>query len=331
MKRILFSLVALGMTAAVYAQSDKKKTEKKEIIIEENVDGKHDKMVIIVDGEKVTINGKPADEYKGKKRIVIDDDISINGDVVRIPRNGSMRMKTINGSATTAFLGVETDKAEQGVKVTNVIDESAAAKAGLKEGDVITSINGKDIADQDDLVKTIRGYKPDETVDIAFLRDGKSKKVKATLGKNDQDFSASWNFDNNFNFDFDAPRAFAAPRGPRAPGAAAAPRAFSWNDNDMWVYKSDRPKFGMSIQDYEDGDGVKVNDVEAESNAAKAGLQKGDIITEVEGKSAKNTRELRELLAGVKDKSTIGMKVLRNGSAQNITVRVPKKIEKADL
>src|SRR6185436_2411230 len=89
------------------------KDSKKEIIIEENSSGKKEKMVIEINGDKITINGKPAEDYKGKKRIVIDDDISINGDEVHIPRNGRMYLRGFDGG-NRAMLGVVTDKDDKG-------------------------------------------------------------------------------------------------------------------------------------------------------------------------------------------------------------------------
>ena len=68
---ILLSATGFSQTAP----KEEKKLEKKEIIIEKKEGTKKEKMVIVIDGEKVTINGKPAEEFEGKGRIFIDDDI----------------------------------------------------------------------------------------------------------------------------------------------------------------------------------------------------------------------------------------------------------------
>jgi hypothetical protein len=112
MNKTLYSLVALSLLACSLAgaqdtKKNKSTKEKKEIIIEEKSSNKNEKTVIVVDGDKITINGKPADEYKGKKHIVIDDDIVINGDDVHVPRNGRVYMR---GFENKAMLGVVTDK-----------------------------------------------------------------------------------------------------------------------------------------------------------------------------------------------------------------------------
>ena len=329
MNKTLWSLLALSVftTASLTAQDTKssnKKGDKKEIVIEEKSSGKNEKMVIVIDGDNITINGKPADSYKGNKRIIIDDDISINGDEVHIPRKGRMYMRGFEND-NHAMLGVVTDKTDNGVKVKEVMKSSAAEKAGLKEGDVITSVNGKTIKAHEDLVETIDKLKPNDVADVTYLRSGKENKVKATLGKSQAPRAMTWNMDNknhNYQFRMEPPMAMVTPR----PG-----KPFVFNDGDMWMFRNDKPRYGMSIEDNADGDGVKITAVDSGSNAMKAGIKENDIITELEGKPIKGTDELKEALDDVEDKSSISVKVLRNGAPQSITLRVPKLIKKADL
>lgn len=317
------SLMACGLVNAQDVKTSKAGSDKKEIVIEERSSGKNEKMVIVVDGDKITINGRPAEEYRGKKRIVIDDDIAINGNEVRIPRAGNIYF---HGFENRPMLGVVTEKNDKGALVKDVIDESAADKAGIKEGDIITGLNGAEIKSHEDLVKNIEKLKPEDKADITYLRDGKQKKVKATLGKSKSPMAMAWNMDNknhNYNFHFEPPMAMAGRLAPMAP--------FRFNDNDMWIFRDDRPRYGMSIEDNADGDGVKITGVDSAGNAMKAGIKEGDIITEVEGKTIKGTDELKEALGDVEDKSTITVKLQRNGATETVTVRVPKVIKKADL
>lgn len=288
--------------------------EKKEIIIEKKEGGKNEKMTIVIDDGKVTINGKPADQYKGDGRIIIDDDIVINGNVVRVP--GARGNVTVRKAEPRAFLGVSSEKHEQGARVTEVVEESAAAKAGIQENDIITSMNGEKVSDSQTLLDAVRKCKPGQQVDVAYLRDGKEKKVKATLGKTDDAYAVTMpqDFMRDFNFRMEEP--------PMMPGM---PYGGMWNRNEG------RPKFGMGVEDNPDADGVKVSNVEPESQAAKAGLQKDDIIIEVEGNTIKNVDDLRDELAEGRDKSSLSVKVLRGGKTETLTLRVPKKIKTAEL
>jgi serine protease Do len=88
-------------------------------------------------------------------------------------------------------LGVEVDEltnqlaqyfgAKDGVLVTSVVDGSAASRAGIKAGDVITSINGTAVGSRGDLIRALRDVDAGAEVSIAIVRDRKEATVKATI------------------------------------------------------------------------------------------------------------------------------------------------------
>ncbi|MFG1602736.1 S1C family serine protease [Actinoplanes sp. NPDC049265] len=81
-------------------------------------------------------------------------------------------------------LGVSVTEGENGGALVRTVTEgSAAAKAGIQQGDVITSVNGKSVNDSDDLVGVIQGGAVGDKVTIAFTRDGAQKTVTATLAE----------------------------------------------------------------------------------------------------------------------------------------------------
>ena len=73
----------------------------------------------------------------------------------------------------------------QGALVSQVVDGSAAEKAGIKAGDVITAINGKSVKDAAALRNTIGLLGIGDRVDIALVRDGKPRRVTAVIGERD--------------------------------------------------------------------------------------------------------------------------------------------------
>src|SRR5260221_14781274 len=89
-------------------------------------------------------------------------------------------------------------------------------------------------------------------------------------------------------------------------------------------------KIGIKIQDTEDGK-VKVIAVEDSSAAAKAGIQKDDIITEIDGEKIDNTDEAREQLHPEEGKNSYNIKVDRNGTIISYEVKIPKKLKTANL
>jgi membrane-associated protease RseP (regulator of RpoE activity) len=81
-----------------------------------------------------------------------------------------------------AFLGVGTNDEHGSLTVDDVVPNSAAAAAGLKDGDVVQAIGGQKVETSEDLVKAIHTHKPGEVVTIGIVRDGKPSELKATLG-----------------------------------------------------------------------------------------------------------------------------------------------------
>jgi len=73
----------------------------------------------------------------------------------------------------------------QGALVSQVVEGSAAEKAGIKAGDVVTAVNGKPVRDAQGLRNAIGLLGIGERVDVALLRDGKPRRVTAVIGERD--------------------------------------------------------------------------------------------------------------------------------------------------
>jgi serine protease Do len=324
-KPLLFSL-SLGITTGILAQDEKEKAPPKkdgDVIIRKKGDSK-EKMTIVIDGDKVTINGKPAEDYK-------NDDIEIlhDGDMFMPPMAmaGTMApgasFNVMNDDflreihSNKAFLGVMTKKVTEGASITEVTKESAAEKAGLKVGDVITKVNEDRIADADDLYQTIGKYKPEDKVTITYKRAGKENKATVTLGENKQVKVFSWDggdMDNDRNFRFDM-------RSPRVQDDGKG-YSFSWNN---------KPRLGLQVQETEDNKGVKVLDVEEDEAAGKAGIEEDDIITAVNGKAVTSLDILKDAMKDVKEGDTLKFDILRDGKTQTINVKFPRELKTTDL
>jgi serine protease Do len=293
---------------------------------------------------------------KGKYKTVIDtsnitvivdgDNIMLNGEKVQSndPRLKKIkRINVISGqspalSANKAFLGVSTKATALGAQVVEVSEGSPAAKAGLKVDDIITKINNVAIEDHTDLFEEIGKHKPEDKINIEFSREGKSIKKEVVLAKNKMPSMARgrvllddlnndlgslngdievFNFDNNNfnkNFNRDFKRGFRLPELPNLEGI------------DVMAKK---PKLGISIEDLEEGQGVKIKAVNEGSPAAKAGLKIGDIITTIDKHEVKEVNDLKwqYFEAG----QTIKVGISRNKEVKIIEVKIPKKINSADL
>jgi serine protease Do len=222
-----------------------------------------------------------------------------------------------DGDENRAMLGVVTEEAEGGVKVTEITDESAAKKAGIKEGDIITKIDDTKIDDPDKLTEAVRKHKPGEKVSVTLLRDKKEQKVTAELGK--WKGTGVYGFSPGQNFKMDIM--------PDYKDMLVTPKI----SQGMGRWSGSQPRLGLSVQDTDDGKGVKVIEVDEESNAAKAGLKENDIVTHFNDKEVNSADEVAKLVKENKDKPTINLKIKRDGKTQSIEVKMPRKLKTADI
>jgi membrane-associated protease RseP (regulator of RpoE activity) len=112
--------------------------------------------------------------------------------VPRLPRNLPNNGNGNNGggqttpSTGTAFLGVGTQNATGGVGIATVGANTPAARAGLKEGDIITAIDDTSVTTSTALRAAIQAHKPGDSVTIHYTRNGTAATVKVTLGSQSQ-------------------------------------------------------------------------------------------------------------------------------------------------
>jgi len=320
-------------------KKENKKTE--EIVIRKNGD-KEVNLKVEINGDKITINGKPLSEFK-------DKDITINKRKMTISDGNDNYRLMLDGNgdgafnlgdhfgdmnwgddenAEKAFLGVTTNDAEDGVKISEVVKGSAAEKAGLKQGDIITKIGDEKITSPATLSEVVGDKKPKDEIKITYKRDGKENTAKATLGKRVNKIVKT--------FRFNGPGSGAQSFGP----AQVAPFTnMEGYNQDIQELTQDalansfpfRKKIGLKIQDTEDGGNVKVINVEDSSAAATAGLKKDDLITEINGKKIENTDDAREELMPDEDKKSYKIKALRNGVEMSFDVKIPRKLKTANL
>jgi serine protease Do len=323
-------------------------------------------MTVVVDGNKVTINGKEVDENdprlqiegKGNKRIILKKldkqpriivegrplnsldlgkGLPLDGDII-INENGEDNFDIIvpnEPKTNQAFLGVVTEETEQGAKINQVSEESPAAKAGLKEGDIITKVNDIKIDGPASLYDAIGKSKPEDKVTISYIRSGKTNTLVASLAKN-KNTMQYYNFSSpegqgGPSFDITPKQYFDPNTRKLQPGQ----RGFSFIPNfpgmeGMTIPGFEKkPKLGISIEDLEEGKGVKIKAIQEGSPADKAGLKVGDIITSIDKDEVKEVNDIKGQYfeAG----QSIKVVIFRDKASKTIEVKIPKKINSADL
>jgi serine protease Do len=249
-----------------------------------------------------------------------------------MPKVETDDLNILIGDDGSSWLGVEThevtaDKAkelklsaERGVVLGKIVPDSPAAKAGLKENDVVTEINGQRVEGAAQFRRMIHEIPAGRTVQLTVWRDGRTQTISATLGKSEQGRHAMKML---------APTpgtfAFRMPEMPEIP-------SMEWNGS---MLLGGQPRLGIDAEDLSgqlgaffgapDGEGILVRDVTSGSPAEKAGVKAGDVITSLNGERIRTVGELREKLSAKRDDKdrTVKLGVLRNKSEISLNVELP--------
>jgi serine protease Do len=233
-----------------------------------------------------------------------------------------------------SWLGVETQEvtadkvkdlkltAERGVLIGKVLEESPAAKSGLKDGDVVTEINGQRVEGTTQFRRMIREIPAGRSVQLTVWRDGRSQVISATLGKMQESRRQFMNATPQvFNF-----------RVPEMPEVAPIPDipSIEWDNGALLM---NRPRLGIDAEDISgqlgsffgapDGEGVLVRDVNSGSAAEKAGVKAGDVITSLNGERIHGLAELRSKLSAAGEGKAAKLGVLRSKSALTLDIEIP--------
>jgi type II secretory pathway component PulC len=135
------------------------------------------------------------DEVNDGSQVTVEKNVEILSD----GSEKTVITKTIIKPAPNrAFLGVVPgDAIKEGVLLDLIIEESPAAKAGLKKGDIITQINETTVNTFEDLTKILATFKPEDAINISYIREGNKNQTKATLAKaNNSTTTKTWNTEN---------------------------------------------------------------------------------------------------------------------------------------
>ncbi len=186
----------------------------------------------------------------------------------------------------TPVLGVTLQDSANGPAIGQVLPGSAADKAGLKAGDVITKINDTDVKTVQDAATAIHALKVGDTVTITITRDGSSQTVTATLE--------------------------AAPTA--QPGTGTQP---TMPNTQPATPNAQTPVLGVTLTDGTNG--ALIGEVAPNSAADKAGLKAGDLITKINDTTVTNAGDAADAIHALKVGDTATITITRDGSSQTVT------------
>jgi serine protease Do/serine protease DegQ len=170
---------------------------------------------------------------------------------------------------------------QQGALVSQVMEGSAADKAGIRTGDVITSVNGSPVKSNTELRLAIGQLRVGQNLDVGIIRDGKPRKVTAVIEDS---------------------------------GDPPAAKETSSKESNVIHSGFD----GASLADAPGGDGAVVRSVESGSTAAQNGLRAGDVIVGVNRGKVSSLQQVREKAKG---SGTLVLEVRRGNTILLVPLR----------
>jgi S1-C subfamily serine protease len=200
------------------------------------------------------------------------------------------------GVSVQGMTGSEREKmgVRHGVEVVTVEKDSAAAKAGIKEDDVIQLVNGEKIRDSQDLVDVISELAPGTAVKMGVWRDGKALELTATLSKRER------------------------------------PERFVWESKKLPNFFRSGGYLGIVLQELNPdlagyfavkaGEGALIIRVEKDTPAEKAGLKSGDVIVQMGEKKITDADAVHNVMADLKKGDIVTITVVRHGKKETLKV-----------
>ena len=237
-------------------------------------------------------------------------------------------------SGTSSYLGVDISdvtserlsalklKEEKGVEVTMVDQDAPAGKAGIKEHDVILTMNGTSIESGAQLRRMIHEMPPGRVVTFGLSRDGQPMTVKVQLGDKHQEFSMGHSMKD---FHIQMPEIH-------------IPDIDIPSINMVVVTSSARS--GLTVENIspqlgeffgvKNGNGVLVRSVEKGSRAEKAGFRAGDVIVKVNDQPVHDTGDFSHAVRS-RDGAAVNVWVIRDKKEQNLNLALPDRKQSGEV
>ncbi len=239
-------------------------------------------------------------------------------------------------SGTSSYLGVDISdvtterlsalklKEEKGVEVTMVDQDAPAGKAGIKEHDVILTMNGTTIESGAQLRRMIHEMPPGRVVSFGLSRDGQPMTVKVQLADKHSEFAMMHPKAKEFHFEM--------------PNIPPMPDIDIPSINMVVVTSSARS--GLMVENItpqlgeffgvKNGSGVLVRSVEKGSRAEKAGLRAGDVIVKVNGQPVHDTSDFTSAVRS-RNGASVSVGVIRDKKEQNLNMTLPDRKESGEV
>ncbi len=206
-------------------------------------------------------------------------------------------------------------KEERGVEIRNVEEDSPAAKAGLKDNDVVLEYNGQRVEGAEQFIRMVGETPIGRKVNLLIWRNGASQTVSATI-------EARFGREGSLPFVYD-PQVAPIPPMPqiRMPDM---PNPFFSFQSPMVGIESEKLNPQMA-EFFGVKEGVLVRSVEKQSAAEKAGLKAGDVVIKVAGNGVSKPRDISVQMRSGREKKSVPFTVIRNHKEMTVEVKLEEQ------
>lgn len=211
------------------------------------------------------------------------------------------------GALQLGEMGIEYDAEAKTYTITSLSEDSALYEAGLREGDVINTVDDQ-AYDQAGLLQYLISLEDDATVTLNVTRDGAAQDIQLPA----RDLTALF-IPGGFNFRFggsEMPRGFQN----MIPGMQGGMLANGWLGVSFTTLDADT----AAANNVTVTDGALIKEVAEGSPAAEAGLQAGDVVTAVNGEAVDAEHTLRDRMIAYEAGDVVTLTVLRNGDTMEV-------------
>jgi membrane-associated protease RseP (regulator of RpoE activity) len=207
------------------------------------------------------------------------------------------------GDSERAFLGVYFDveqlEERSAVRVTGVIDGTAAEKAGVQEDDLILGIDGRAFDGAYGIREALEEHAPGDAVTLQIERDGQAMELSANLGAQTEKQEFHWlGDDGRFEFQWD--------------GDVDLSDMEFFLDEQASKAGVNKPFLGVYLGEAV-AEGVRISGTVKGSTAESLGLQEGDVVQAINGMSTESVADLKAAIGSLEIGAPLRVEFLRNG------------------
>src|ERR1700683_1537001 len=238
-------------------------------------------------------------------------------------------------SGTSSYLGVDISdvtserlsalklKDEKGVEVTMVDQDAPAGKAGIKEHDVILTMNGTPVESKAQLERLIHETPPGRIVSFGLSRDGQPVTVKAQLADKRKQFSFVG--PNPGDFHMQIPEIHM----PEIDMPSINMVVVTQSARSGLMVENITPQLGEFFG-VKNGNGVLIRAVDKGSRAEKAGFRAGDVIVKINAQPVHDTGDFSHAVRS-RDGAAVNVWVIRDKKEQNLNLALPDRKQSGEV